>query len=344
MNAAPTISVIIVAYNSGPTLERCLSALKAQTFTDYEVLLVDNAEPGTGDGAPQRAAAADAAVRLIEPGANTGFAGGNNLAARQAAGRWLVLLNPDAYADPDWLQMLVEASQRWPERKAFTSRQLMEGSPGTLDGMGDVMFGAGIPYRGGYGRPDEGGWIEGDVFSPCGAAMMVDRALFLSLGGFDERFFCYCEDVDLGFRLQLIGEKTLVVPSAVVRHEGSASSGGPSSDFAVYHGTRNRLWMLVKDVPGPMLWPVLILHYLAIGTQIFIARRSPAAQRTLTAMVRATRHLDTAWKARRAVQATRKVSWMAIARAMTWNPRDVTRMRPDIRPPQQPVRTGSPLA
>lgn len=337
---APAISVLIVAYNSGPTLERCLAALKSQTFTDYEVLLVDNAEPGRGDGAPARAAAADPSIRLITPGANTGFAAGNNIAARQAKGRWLVMLNPDAYADPDWLAHLVAASQRWPDYRCFTSRQMMDGADGVLDGLGDVMFGAGIPYRGGYGRPDTGRWMEGEVFSACGAAMMVDRDLFLSLGGFDESFFCYCEDVDLGFRLRLIGEKTLVVPSAVVRHEGSASSGGPSSDFAVYHGTRNRLWMLVKDVPGPMLWPVLILHYLAIGTQIFIARRSPAAHRTLTAMVRATRHLDTAWKARAAVQATRTVSWVEIARAMTWNPRNVTKMRPDIRDPA----TGTPPA
>ena len=333
-SAAPTVSVVVVAYNSGPTLANCLGALKGQSFTDFEVLLVDNAESGGGDDGPAKAAKADPSIALISPGENLGFAAGNNLAARQATGQWLVLLNPDAYAAPDWLERLLGAAARWPTHRAFTSRQLMDEDPLRLDGMGDVMFGAGIPYRGGYGQADAGGWIEGEVFSPCGAAMMIDRDLFLSLGGFDESFFCYCEDVDLGFRLQLAGEKVLVVPSAVVRHEGSASSGGPASDFAVFHGTRNRLWMLVKDLPAILLIPVLLLHFSAIGAQLFLARRNPAAKRTLSALITAVRTLETPWNARKAVQASRKASWLDIARAMTWKPYDLLRMRPDIREPK----------
>ena len=307
MPAAPAISVVIVAYKSGPTLARCLAALKAQTHGDFETLLVDNG----GDDAPAKAAKADKSIRLISPGENLGFAAANNLAARQAAGRWLVLLNPDAYADPDWLEKLVGAAARWPNHRAFTSRQLMDEDPQRLDGLGEV-------------------------FSPCGAAMMIDRALFLILGGFDESFFCYCEDVDLGFRLQLAREKVLVVPSAVVRHEGSASSGGPASDFAVFHGTRNRLWMLVKDLPWPLLIPVLSAHFAAVGAQLFLARRNPAAARTLKALVEAVKTLETPWRAREAVQAARKASWLEIARAMTWKPYDLLRMRPDIRTPTGP--------
>jgi N-acetylglucosaminyl-diphospho-decaprenol L-rhamnosyltransferase len=327
---APAASVIIVAYNSGPTLGRCLAALKAQTFTDFETLLVDNG----GDQAAQEAAAADPSIRLLSPGENLGFAAANNLAAGQATGRWLVLLNPDAYADPDWLEQLMDAAARRPAYRALTSRQLMDEDPSRLDGLGDVMFAAGIPYRGGYDQPDPGDTAEGEVFSPCGAAMMVDSELFLGLGGFDESFFCYCEDVDLGFRLQLAGEGVLLVPSAVVRHEGSASSGGPASDFAVFHGTRNRLWMLIKDLPWLLLAPVLALHVLAVGTQLFLARRNPAAARTGRALLHGLKTAHIPWKSRRAVQAMRKVSWLAIARAMTWNPRDVTRMRPVVRPPR----------
>ena len=93
-SANVTVSVIIVSYESGPTLERCLAGLAAQTFTDFEILLVDNAST---DGAPQAAAAADPTIRFLEPGANLGFAAGNNLAVKSARGRWLALLNPDAY-------------------------------------------------------------------------------------------------------------------------------------------------------------------------------------------------------------------------------------------------------
>jgi N-acetylglucosaminyl-diphospho-decaprenol L-rhamnosyltransferase len=334
--SAPAISVIIVAYRSGPTLARCLAALKAQTFTGFETLLVDNG----GDDEAVRAAAADPSIRLISPGENLGFAAGNNLAAAQAAGRWLVLLNPDAFAQADWLAALADAADRWPACRAFTSRQLMDGEDGVLDGMGDVMFAAGIPYRGGYGQADAGGWIEGEVFSPCGAAMMIDRALFLGLGGFDESFFCYCEDVDLGFRLQLAAEPVLVIPGAVVRHEGSASSGGPASDFAVYHGTRNRLWMLIKDLPWPLLVPVLGAHFMAVGMQLFLARRDPVAARTGKALLTGLRTWRTPWKSRRAVQQRRRASWLAIARAMTWRPGSLLTMRPDIRTPRSGLMKG----
>jgi GT2 family glycosyltransferase len=329
----PNLSVLIVTYRSGPTLSRCLAALKAQTSTDYEVVLVDNDEPGAGDGAAETAAKADPAIRLISPGANLGFAAGNNLAAQAARGRWLVMLNPDAYPEPDWLQRLTEAAARKPAYRVFTSRQLMDEDPSLLDGLGDVMFAAGAPYRGGYHRPDPQHIAEGEVFSPCGAAMMIDRALFLELGGFDETFFCYCEDVDLGYRLRLTGEPTLLVPDAVVRHEGSVSSGGPASSFAVRYGTRNRMWLLIKNTPGPLLAVILPLHLALLAVILFTGQRDPAYNAQVWAA------LKEGWRDRRiplsqrdAVQATRTAPWWSMAAAMSWNPADLLGRRAVIRP------------
>ncbi len=253
--SAPAISVVIVAFESGATLSRCLAALRAQTFGDFEVLLVDNA---SSDGAAQVAAKADPAIRLIEAGGNIGFAAGNNLAAGQARGQWLALLNPDAYADPDWLEQLVAATRRWPKIRSFACLQKAADRPGKIDGAGDVLTLAGIPYRGAYGH-DLTDLPEGEVFSACGAAHLIARDLFLGLGGFDERFFCYCEDVDLGYRLRLIAEATLFVPQAVVSHVGSAVLGA-RSDFALYHGAKNRLWLLIKNTPWPLVPVVALLH------------------------------------------------------------------------------------
>src|SRR5690606_34893877 len=117
-NKSPSlaVSVVIVVYNSGPTLDRCLEALKAQTFRDFEVILSDNASP---DGSAQEAARRDPYLRLLENGANLGFTGGVNRGAEAARGRWLALLNPDAYAAPDWLERLMEATRRYPDVKAF---------------------------------------------------------------------------------------------------------------------------------------------------------------------------------------------------------------------------------
>ena len=329
----PAISVLIVAYRSGPTLERCLASLRAQTYADYEVVLVDNDEPGMSDGAAARAAADDGAIRLISPGANLGFAAGNNLAAQAATGRWLVMLNPDAYPAADWLQRLTEAAARRPSYRAFTSRQLMDETPALLDGLGDVMFAAGAPYRGGYNSPDPGGMAEGEVFSPCGAAMMIDRALFLSLGGFDETFFCYCDDVDLGYRLQLTGNATLLVPDAIVRHEGSASSGGPASAFAVRYGTRNRMWLLIKNTPWPLVPVILPLHLGLLAVVLFTGRRDPPYNRLVWAALKeGWRDRRIALASRPAVQASRRAPWWKIAAAMSWNPADLLGRRAVIRP------------
>lgn len=325
----PAVTVAVVAYRSGATLARCLERLAVQTFGDFELVLVDNASP---DGEARGVAGIVPGARLIENAENLGFAAACNQAAREGRGRWLVLLNPDAYPEPDWLAQLMAAAARWPEVRSFTSRQVMDEDPAVLDGLGDVMSLPCIPYRGGYLQADPGDTPEGQVFSPCGAAMMIDRALFLSLGGFDENFFCYCEDVDLGYRLQLAGEPTILAPRAVVRHVGSASSGGSKSEFALFHGYRNRFWVLVKDTPALLLPLVLPAHLL---TAAYIATRKPNRPYlgvTLRAYRAALAGLGGVLQRRKAIQAARRRSTLAIARAMTWNPRDLSGRRAVIRP------------
>ncbi len=333
----PALSVCVIAYNSGPTLRTCLQRLSEQAFCDFETLVIDNASPDPGDAA---IAAEFPRFRLIRNTENLGFAGAGNQAAREARGRWLVLLNPDAFAHPDWLAELVAAAERHPSVRAFTSVQLAEDQPGMLDGLGDVMSIFGIPYRGGYLSPDTGQAREGEVFSPCGAAMMIDRALFLDLGGFDEDFFCYGEDVDLGYRLQLADEPTLLVPKAVIGHVGSASSGGRKSEFAVFHGTRNRFWVLFKNTPALLLPLVTPLHLAAL-VAIYLRRENrPHIPLIARAVKAAFTGAPKIFRSRAVVQAKRRASFWRIATAMTWNPRDLSGRRAVIRPlrPRSPTR------
>ncbi len=316
--STPTVSVIIVSYESGPTLERCLAGLAAQTFRDFEVLLVDNA---SSDGAPQAAVAADPSIRFLEPGANLGFAAGNNLAVRQARGRWLALLNPDAYPEPGWLAALMDGAARHPGVQSFASLQTSADDPAVLDGAGDNMTSAGIPFRGGYGRKAPASLREGEVFSACGAAMLIDKALFEDLGGFDERFFCYCEDVDLGYRLRLTGRITLLLPDARVAHVGSASTG-VRSDFAIFHGSRNRIWTFLKNTPPLLLWLTTPLHVAVTAALLLLHLRrgdaGPAVRGILAALK--TPDLKAVLADRRAVQARRKASSGAILRVMSIDP------------------------
>ena len=316
----PAVSIIVVAYQSGRHLETCLAALERQGFTDHEIILLDNA---SSDGAPQAAVAAHPGVRFVEAGENLGFAAGVNRAAALARGAWIALINPDAFADPDWLETLMAATQTWPAVKCFSSRQLMADDPGRLDGLGDVMSGAGFPFRGGYTGADPGPVAPGEVFSACGGAMLVARDFFLALGGFDERLFCYCEDVDFGYRMRLIGEPTLVIPAAVVRHVGSTASGGPRSEFAVFHGTRNRLWVYLKDTPPLLLWLTLPLHLLTTALLFLRHADRHEIRAPWRGLMAGLKGLDVALAARREAQATRTVSSWTIARAMTWNPFDL---------------------
>jgi GT2 family glycosyltransferase len=314
---SPQVSVVVVAYQSGPTLGACLAGLAAQTARDVEVILVDNA---SRDGAAEAAARAHPEAVFVANPANLGFAAAVNQAARLARGRWLALLNPDAFPEPGWLEALLAAAQAYPETRCFASRQLMAEDARRLDGMGDVMSAAGFAFRGGYGQADPGLQAPAFVFSACGGAMMVERALFLEMGGFDERLFCYCEDVDFGYRLQLRALRTLLVPDAVVRHVGSASSGGPRSDFAAFHGTRNRLWVYLKDTPPALLWLTLPLHLLA--TAVLFARHATRGEIAAPwrGFIAALDGLPLALQARREAQAERRVGSLAIAREMSWSP------------------------
>ena len=333
-----TVSVIVVAWQSGEDLTRCLSAIACQTARPLEILLVDNAST---DGAPQAAVQAVPGVTLIAAGANLGFAAGVNLGARQARGDWLALINPDAFAAPDWLERLLAGAARNPDTECFGSRQAMAGEAGRLDGLGDVMSLPGIPYRGGYGLPDPGPVAEGECFSACGGAMLIRRSLFEALGGFDEDLFMYCEDVDLGYRIRLAGGACRVIPDAVVEHVGSASTGGAGSDFASFHGARNRIRVFIKDTPPLLFWLTLPLHVLATAVLFLRLAGQGRLAPNLKGARAALSDLPAALAARRRTQAKRTATSWEIARAMTWNPLDLLGRRVVIRRPRRRVGGGS---
>ncbi len=258
--SAPAVSIITVLYNSGETIGRVAEALAAQTFRDFEWVLVDNASPAK----EVETMAIPPFARVIRQD-NLGFAGGNNRAAETSDARWLCLLNPDAIPEPEWLKRLVAAAERH-GADAAGSLQLKDEAPDLLDGAGDVCHVSGLAWRGGFGQPVTTAPKEDcEVFGACAAAALYDRKAFIALGGFYERFFCYYEDVDLAFRLRLSGRRTILVPGARVRHVGSVSSGGRHSDFAIYHGFRNTVWAFAKNMPGRAMPYALPLHVAMIA-------------------------------------------------------------------------------
>ena len=255
----PTISVVIVNWNSGDLLNQCIAHLEKQTVTPLQIFVVDNA---SSDSSTQQVKNSDK-VLFCPMSENLGFAKGNNRAIVQCKGDYVVLLNPDAFPEPDWLEQLCIAAQTYPEVAVFGSRQLNQRNLEIMDGIGDIYHISGLVWRDRYGFEQQSqDLIAREIFSPCAAASMYSRSALTEVGGFDEDYFCYVEDIDLGFRLRLAGYKARYVPKAVVHHVGSATTGGQHSDFSVYYGHRNLVWTFVKNIPGFLFWILLPLHIL----------------------------------------------------------------------------------
>ena len=309
-------AVIIVNYNAGQRLTRCLDSLAAQRFRDFETIVVDNA---SSDGSRDLAAAHPLRPRIIEAGDNLGFARANNIAAETFDGEWLAFLNPDAYPQEGWLEALMDAAARHPDADAFGSTQLDAAAPDRLDGAGDAYHVFGASYRSFFGWPTSALPPEGECFAPCAAAALYRTAVFKDLGGFDERYFCYSEDVDLGFRLRLAGGRAVQVASAVVLHEGSGVSGKRSA-FTVYYGHRNRIWTYCKNMPAPLLLAGAPFH---AALNVYLLFRMIAVGRGtsyLRALFDAYRGLGAFREDRRRLAATRRASLRDIAGALTWSP------------------------
>ncbi len=303
----PKVTVIIVNWNGEHFLECCLSALLAQTVLPHEIILVDNASSDKSLDIARRFAS----VHLLAQDENLGFALGNNLAIGMASveSEWIALLNPDAFPEPHWLEALLTAAQIYPAHDVFGSQLLNANDPALLDGAGDVYHMSGLVWRGGHGVAATSCSEQvHEIFSPCAAAAMYRRSALRTVGGFDEDYFCYVEDVDLGFRLRLAGHHCLYVPSSVVRHVGSGTTGGQHSDFSVYHGHRNLVWTFIKNMPGILFWLLLPLHVLLnIATVGYFILRGQGRV-IIRAKYDAIKGIPHMLKKRRLIQQNRKAS------------------------------------
>lgn len=302
----PRVTVVIVNWNGEKFLYECLAAVTSQSVRPHEIILLDNAS--TDDSLAIARRFDD--VRIIALDENTGFARGNNLAIAAASveSEWIALLNPDAYADHRWLEALVEASVEYADFDTFGSRLVSASNRSVLDGAGDVYHMSGLVWRSLHGAPvSSDSATPREVFAPCAAAAMYRRSALVEAGGFDEDYFCYVEDVDLGFALRLAGHRALQVPDSVAYHVGSGTTGGKQSPFSVYHGHRNLVWTFCKRMPGWLFWALLPLH-VAINIAAVLLFVSRGQTRVILRAKRdAIAGLPRIWRKRRDIQARRTV-------------------------------------
>ncbi len=257
MSIVPTVSVVVVNLNGRQLLAECLDSLAAQDYPQdrVDIILVDN---GSTDDSVPFVRRAYPAVQIFETGRNLGFAAGSNLGARLASGDYLALINNDARADRGWLAALVKALEEEPEA-ACAGAKILDQNGETVDFVGTAMTLSGRAFQIDEGMPATSASYDetGELFAASGGAMLIRRELFLQIGGFDEDYVAYYEDVDLGWRLWNLGHSVVFVPEAIVYHRQHQTGSGFPVEQRYALAEVNALRTLIKNCEEKHLWQVL---------------------------------------------------------------------------------------
>lgn len=239
---------------AGDALADCLRSLEAQTLTDFEVVVIDNSGAGLAGGSGAR-------VRVIANSSNVGFGAAVNQAYRGSQSVYLAVLNDDAVAHPEWLEKLVSDADANPRAGMFAS-QVRIGDK--LDSAGMLIAADASSKQRGHGQDARTGF-DAEALFPSGSAALYRRDMLDQTGLFDESFFLYCEDVDLGLRARWAGWECRYVAGAMVDHRYSHSAGRASA-LKAYYVERNRLYTAIKNFPPGCLllrapWAALARYF-----------------------------------------------------------------------------------
>jgi len=306
----PRVSVIILNWNGRKFLTKCLDSLAAQSYRDFETILVDN---GSTDGSVDYVQGAYPQVRLVALPENTGFAEGNNRGLAVCNGEYIVTLNNDTRLEPDFLGELVRAVDS--DHRAGMAAAKMRNYYQTerIDAAGLKIATNGLGYNIGVGESDAGQHDDAAVFGPCGGAALYRRTMLDAVGFFDPDFFAYYEDFDLAWRGRLAGWGCVAAPRAVVYHVHSATSG-EWSRFKVYRTHRNKWYVMIKNWPLGLLLrrlPAILFFDAAAFSLAVLKGRGGTALRARFDVVK---NLHMLLEKRREVQARSRLSAAEVER------------------------------
>jgi len=294
----PEISVIVVNWNGKHFLETCLTALRRQTFRDFETILVDN---GSEDGSAEYVRSGFPEVRLIALDRNLGFTGGNIAGYEKARGELIVLLNNDTEAAPGWLEEIHKASRNFPSAGSFASKMLYFDERNRIDNCGFGLTAAALSVDLGRGELDGPTWGgPRQVFGACAGAAAYRRSMLEDIGFLDGDFFMTYEDVDLSFRAQLRGYQCSFVPAAIVYHRYRATmTKYPARQ--VFFSQRNiefvylknmPFWLMVRSLPQRLLYEIGgAAYFFKLGTGTAFLKAKIDAVRQLRSALRKRREL-----------------------------------------------------
>lgn len=261
------VSIIIVNWNGMEHLQICLDSLKAQTFKNFEIILIDN---GSVDGSLEFVATNYPWVKTVALPHNRGFAGGNNVGLKYASGYYIITLNNDTEAEPDWLEELLKVADENPSVGMVASRICSYYDHDLIDSLGVKVCRDGMS-RGAFRLQHFSALTlekTEEILIPSACAALYRRSMIDTIGFFDEEFFAYCEDTDLGLRGRRAGWNALLARDAVVYHKYS-QTGGSFSPLKLYLVERNHYWVAFKNYP--LSW-ILALPFSTFGRYIAQAR------------------------------------------------------------------------
>jgi GT2 family glycosyltransferase len=241
---APLVTVVVPTLAADDAPLDCLRSLLSQTFDAFDIIVIDNsgaARAGPGGGR----------IRVLANERNVGFGAAINQGIRESQTPYIAALNDDAVVDPNWLDALVKAAEANPKAGMFAS-QVRLANTNQLDSAGMLIALDGSSKQRGHGEPPSNFAANSATLFPTGSAALYRRKMLDEIGLFDERFFLYCEDTDLGLRARWAGWEGLYVAEAIVDHAYSKSAGR-ASPLKAYYVERNRLYTVIKNFPFSML-------------------------------------------------------------------------------------------
>ena len=271
-----SITIVIPNYNGMKFLQGCLDSLREQTDQDFETVMIDN---GSSDESVSYVRENYPEVKIRAYHRNTGFCAAVNAGIQLSRALYVLLLNNDVVCGPDMVAQLHHAIARREDTFSCCAKLIQMYDPTKLDDAGDYYSALGWAFAGGKGCSSTLYDREETVFACCGAAAIYRRDVLEKIGLFDEKHFAYLEDIDIGYRAQIHGYVNRYIPSAVVYHAGSGTSGSRHNAFKVRLSARNSVWLVRKNMP---LWQVVLnaplrdpIEYEILGYRVSL-RRSEA--------------------------------------------------------------------
>lgn len=305
---AKIASVMVLNLNGKRFLEACFVSLEKQSRKDFETYLVDN---GSTDGSVEFVGSRFPWVRILPMGKNLGFSGAYNAAVGKVDAAYVVFLNNDTAVDEHWLEYLIAGAEEC-QAALVGSKVLSYQEHDRVLSAGLMMTPAGVAYEAGLGEKDSPLYnVPKFVGGVTGASMLVRTDIFRAVGGFDEGYFAFCEDLDLCWRLNLLGHKVLYEPRSVVYHWSGGTAGGILSGTRVYYMQKNMIRTALKDFGSWRLMKALgiIFTYTLVRFFLYVfSGRFDLAGVLLAGSAEPVRHLPEILRQRSAVQKTRVVS------------------------------------